>query len=531
MLNNVLASLQKQSQAASQLMVLEEILKAFEGRVEIPMPTGWPSAYDALVESDNEIVRERADQIAILLGDKRIFPRMRELLTNREAKLDKRRQALAILVRGRDSDGASAFQSVLNEPSLRGAAIRALAAVDDPKTPALILCHYDNLTSDEQHDAIATLVARPTSAMALLDAMSQGKVRTTDVHAYHVRQLQRFKNAALTERIVEVWGAIRETSEDKKQQIEKLKAALLPQQIAAADLGHGRQLFSKNCASCHTLFGEGGKVGPDITGSNRANLDYILENVIDPSAVLGKDYRMTIIATTSGRVVSGLVEKETDSAVTLRTLNDTVVIAKSEIDERHLSKQSLMPEQLLDQLKPDAIRDLIGYLASPTQVALRGPKAPIDPQTKRVPGAIEFEGMKIVSKTAGDARSQPMSGFKQDRWSGDDHLWWTGAKPGARLELELPVEQPGRYQLEVVFTMARDYGIVQLSLDGKRIGGPVDLFNTPDVITTGVLKFGEHDLKPGAHRLGIEIVGANPNALKSYMCGLDFVRLTPLTVE
>lgn len=531
MLNNVLASLQEQSQPESQLLVLEEILNAFEGRVDIAMPTGWPSTYDKLVKSDNEIVRDRADQIAILLGDKRIFPRMRELLTNRQAKIDKRRQALDILVRGRDADGASAFQSVLDEPHLRGAAIRALAALDDAKTPALILRHYANLTSEEQHDAIATLVSRPTSALALLDAMSQSKVRTTDVHAYHVRQLQRFKNAVLTARIGEVWGAIRETSGDKKQQIAKLKTALLPKQIAAADLGHGRQLFTKNCATCHTLFGEGEKVGPDITGSNRANLDYILENVIDPSAVLGKDYRMTVIATTSGRVISGLVQKETDSAVTLRTLNDTVVVAKSEIEERQLSKQSLMPDQLLDQLKPDDIRDLIGYLASPTQVGLSGPKAPIDPKTKRVPGAIEGEGMKIVSKTAGDARSQPMGGFKKDRWSGVDHLWWTGAKPGARLELELPVEQKGRFQLEVVLTKARDYGIVQVTLDGQRIGDPVDLFNAPDVITTGVLKFGEHDLKSGAHRLGIEIVGANPNAQKSYMCGLDFVRLTPVTAE
>ena len=260
-------------------MVLDEILRAFEGRVEIPMPTGWPSTYDMLVKSNKESVRDRADQIAILLGDKRIFPRMRTLLTDRQAKFDKRQQALEILVRGRDADGASAFQSVLTEPRLRGAAIRALAALDDAKTPALILRIYDDLTSAEQHDAIATLVSRPTSALALLEAMSQGKVRTTDVHAYHVRQLQRFKNPTLTARIVEVWGAIRETSGDKKLQIEKLKKALLPPQIAAADLGHGRQLFSKSCASCHTLFGEGGKVGPDITGSNRANLDYILENV------------------------------------------------------------------------------------------------------------------------------------------------------------------------------------------------------------------------------------------------------------
>jgi hypothetical protein len=217
--------------------------------------------------------------------------------------------------------------------------------------------------------------------------------------------------------------------------------------------------------------------------------------------------------------------------VTLRTINDTVVVAKSEIDERQLSKQSLMPEQLLEQLKPNDVRDLIGYLGSPTQVGLSGPKATIDPKTKRVSGAIEGERMKIVGKTAGEAQAQAMDGFTKDRWSGVDHLWWTGAKPGAKLELELPIEKLGRFQLEAVFTMARDYGIVQLTLDGQRIGGPVDLYNAPDVITTGLLKFGEHDLAVGTHRLGIEMLGANPNAQKSYMCGLDFVRLTPVAVD
>ena len=82
-----------------------------------------------------------------------------------------------------------------------------------------------------------------------------------------------------------------------------------------ADLSQGRALFKKTCATCHRLFGEGEQVGPDITGSNRANLDYLLENVVDPSAVLGKDYRMSVLALADGRVISGLVQKETDSAL------------------------------------------------------------------------------------------------------------------------------------------------------------------------------------------------------------------------
>jgi hypothetical protein len=209
-----------------------------------------------------------------------------------------------------------------------------------------------------------------------------------------------------------------------------------------------------------------------------------------------------------------------------------VVIAKGDIEERELSTLSLMPEGQLKELRPEEIRDLVAYLASPTQVALKGPPAPIDPTTKKVPGAIEGETMKVLAKTAGNAGGQKMEPFPKDRWSGVDHLWWTGAAPGAKLELELPVEKAGTYDLEVVLTKARDYGIVQLSLDGQALGGPIDLYNFPDVITTGVLTFEGQRFSAGSHKLGVQIVGAHPKAVPAYMFGLDYVRLvTPKPKE
>ncbi|MEO8494997.1 MAG: PVC-type heme-binding CxxCH protein [Planctomycetota bacterium] len=525
LLNDVVVAVTVAKDADSRLLLLDEMLNAFEGRVDIPMPPAWSSAYDELVASDNESIRQRADQIAVALGDRRIFPRMRTTLTDATADMKLRARAMDILVRGRDKESAQAFQAILVEPKLRGAAIRALASLDDPQTAEAILGQYARLTDVEKPDAIATLVARPSYAAALLDALDDGRVPRTDVHAYHIRQLQRFENAELTSRIKEAWGEIRESAKDKIEHILTLKKSLAPEFLAEADVSNGRMLFTKTCASCHTLFGEGGKVGPDITGSNRVNLDYLLTNIVDPSAVLGKDYRMTILATTDGRVVSGLIQKETDSAVTLRTINDTIVVPKSDIEERQLSEQSLMPERLLDALKSEELRDLVAYLGSPTQVTLRGPRAPIDPKTKRVPGALEGESLKIVGKTAGSATSQNMGGFPKDQWSGVDHLWWTGARPGDRLDVEVPVEKAGHYTVELVFTRARDYAIAQLLIDDTALGGPVDFYNSPDVITTGVLSYPGIELTAGNHKLGIEIIGANPEAAKSYMIGLDYVRL------
>ncbi len=73
-----------------------------------------------------------------------------------------------------------------------------------------------------------------------------------------------------------------------------------------ADAWLGRAVFAKTCAQCHTLFGAGGKIGPELTGSNRANLEYLLSNVLDPSAVMAKEYQPSVIATADGRVLTGI---------------------------------------------------------------------------------------------------------------------------------------------------------------------------------------------------------------------------------
>jgi putative heme-binding domain-containing protein len=525
-LDQVVAALAAENDPQARSMMVSEVLKAFEGRARIPMPPSWEKAYERLSQSDQPEIRDQADQIAVILGDRRIFSKLRQRLADASASPSQRKQALDILVRGGDSQAGPVLRQVLAETSLRGPAIRALAGYDEPETARALLELYPWLSDAEKRDVISTLVARASFATALLDAMQQRQVPRTDVHAYHVRQLASLGNEALTRRIQQEWGEIRETGKDKQAQIASVRALLRPAQLARAELSNGRRLFNKNCANCHVLFGEGTKVGPDITGSNRANLDYILENIVDPSAVLGKDYRMTVLSCSDGRVISGLVEKETDSALTVRTINETVVVPKADIEAQRLSDLSLMPERLLDSLQPNEIRDLIAYLASPTQVPLRGPRSPIDPSTRRVPNSMEGESLKVLSCSDGAARSQKMGAFAADAWSGVDQLWWTGGKPGSRLELAVPVGETGRYLLEVVLTKARDYGIVQLTLDGAKLGEPIDLFNTPDVITTGVLEFSGLDLQAGEHKLGIEIVGANPGAVKSYMLGLDYIRLT-----
>ncbi len=118
-----------------------------------------------------------------------------------------------------------------------------------------------------------------------------------------------------------------------------------------------------------------------------------------------------------------------------------------------------------------------------------------------------------------------MGGFAADKWSGDSQLWWTGAKPGDKLVAELPVEKAGKFDLLIVLTKAKDYAIVQVSLDDVKLGAPIDLYNNPDVVTTGLVNLGSHEFTAGNHKLTFEVVGANAAAAKQFMVGIDAVQL------
>lgn len=143
-----------------------------------------------------------------------------------------------------------------------------------------------------------------------------------------------------------------------------------------------------------------------------------------------------------------------------------------------------------------------------------------------VAGAIEGEKMKILGCTGGQTQTQETDQY-DGQWSQNAHLWWTNGKPGNKLSLALAVSKTGRYQLTIQLTKARDYGIVQLYLDGEKLGNPVDLYD-PSVVPTGALDMGAHLLSAGEHNLTLEITGANPKAVQAYMAGVDYVLLSPV---
>ena len=129
-------------------------------------------------------------------------------------------------------------------------------------------------------------------------------------------------------------------------------------------------MFMKTCAQCHTLFGEGGKVGPDLTGSGRSDLEYILTNVVDPNALVGKDYQVWLIRLKDKRLISGIISREDENGITVLTETETMVLPKTKIERMKQADVSMMPEGLLSGLEKQDLLDLIAYLRSPSQVPL-----------------------------------------------------------------------------------------------------------------------------------------------------------------
>jgi putative membrane-bound dehydrogenase-like protein len=358
------------SDTRRQLDVIAGMQEALNGRRHVAMPASWPEVYPKLVAASDETIRRTARRLAVLFGDGAVIAEARRLVTDRSATADDRREAIEGLLQVKDGQLPRLLFATLDDRPFAGQAVRALATYDDPATPAKILEHFQGLSDDDRRDAVSTLASRTSYARELLAAIESGRVPRTELAVYHVRQLEALKDPAITVQLNKVWGSVRPTAADKAALVARYKADLMPSALAAAKAGRGREVFAKNCAACHTLFGAGGKIGPDLTGSQRTNLDYVLSNVIDPSAIVAGDYQVTLVQTTDGRVVTGMVKLEDEQSLTLQTATDTVVLPKDEIENRKKTVTSMMPEGLFGKLTTEQIRDLVAYLGSREQVPL-----------------------------------------------------------------------------------------------------------------------------------------------------------------
>ncbi len=355
---------------SDELMILEELLTSATRRGGVDMPSSWSSAFERLSQSTDPRVAELTRSVAVQFGDESVLPHFRAVLADSSKPVDERLTALAALRTVEDAELSGLLVLLLDDTAVSRQAAAALAAFDDPALAEELLARINSFEGDRRTAALNTLVSRKTFANQFVAALESDRLDANQIPAFIIRQAVELGDPELTKRLETAWGQISISSKDKEALYTRYRALLRPNAVASANASNGRVLYEANCGKCHKLFGVGGDIGPDITGANRTSVDYWLENILEPNALIGRGYQMTGVLKTDGQVINGIVKEENDDAITLQTATEVVVVPRDEIDAAKLSTASLMPEGQLQPMSDQEVADLIKYLTGPSQVPL-----------------------------------------------------------------------------------------------------------------------------------------------------------------
>lgn len=335
------------------------------------MPANWPDVHARIDRLGDAAASEAALWLAGRFGDPAARPRLLQVAADPLGKRERRERAFALLTGDRAHGLGPTLRALATDPLLGERALRALADVDDAATASWLLQALPTLSEGQRRAAVQTLVSRPSFAAALLAAVEAGTAPRTVLDADVRQRLQALGDAGVQQRLHEVFGKTGQASEATNARIAAWRQKLPGPTLAQADLHNGRAVFARTCMACHLLFGTGTDFGPDLTGSNRKDLDYLLGNILDPGREVARDYQLTTVHRRDGSVLVGMLADETDDALTVRTQFDRQRLGKQDVLRIERSEQSLMPPGQLDGLSEGDVRDLIAYLQSDAQVPMR----------------------------------------------------------------------------------------------------------------------------------------------------------------
>lgn len=354
------ASIAKQSDEAAARSV-KLLAFALKDEASVPMPKAW---HDIQIKHRDSSTQMVVDQLSALFGDKEVLATTRTTLADTSQAMPARRAAFDLLKRVGDPEATPIFAKLLDQAEFTTAVIPLLARSNDPATALALLERFDHLDAANQSAALNTLTSRAELAKPLLDAVKAKRFDKARLSALQVRQLRNLNNAEINRLMDETIGKVNESSAAAKATIAKLKKAYESAPLWAFNAKSGEQTFQQVCAVCHAMGGVGGKLGPDLGGSWRNGLDYFLENIIDPNAVVGDNFQLHILTKKDGSVVSGLIENETPTAVTVRTITESIIVAKSDLKDHTKAAASLMPPGMLEAMSEHKAIELLKYLLS-----------------------------------------------------------------------------------------------------------------------------------------------------------------------
>lgn len=362
-------------QDASRLMAgLEE---AFRGR----QITGLPKELSEALDRYQEQSTSTDLALAMRLGNKTAIDKALQLIADPQTRSAERFAAIEILGQIKEPRAVDALLKLLDEPdaaSLHRVALGALASFDREDIGLEILRRWSKTllpAGGVRETALRVVASRKPWALALIDRLDRKAFRATSVPIDIVQQMALHNDKELNAGIARHWGRIRgSTPAEKQVQIDRL-SRLIGQ--GHGDMSAGQKIFTEHCGKCHTLFGQGGQTGPELTGYERDNLGFMLLAVVDPSAAIREEFTNWMVVTTDGRTLTGLVVERGPLNITLRDVENRLVLVNNEdIELMQALETSIMPDGVMDKLSDQQVRDLFTYLMARTPGGLTSAGSP-----------------------------------------------------------------------------------------------------------------------------------------------------------
>lgn len=358
-----LLSLSPNPELSAKLM--SGLLEAFRGR----KMTGLPPSLAAALDKHQKSLGESDLALGLRLGKADAVDKALKFILDEKADKPLRLSYIEILGQINQPRAVPELLKLLGATryhSVKRTALEALMQYDDPTIGPKLARLYHGALPDEQgvrSTAQRVLASRKTWAKDLLGEVQASRVSPREIPLDIVQQIKLHHDAELDKIVEKHWGKVREsTPKEKLEQIAKI--ALLVRQ-RDGDAAAGKAIFTKTCAVCHKLFGEGGQTGPELTGYERDNLGFLLPAIVDPSLAIREEFTNFLIVTTDGRTLTGLIDKQDARTVTLRGANNqTTLVNREDIDTLQALTTSIMPENILQPLSEQDLKNLFAYVLS-----------------------------------------------------------------------------------------------------------------------------------------------------------------------
>jgi putative membrane-bound dehydrogenase-like protein len=359
-------------QTVAERHLLFEALDQGLGEQSPPLSVSWNELPARLQETMQAAwTEDTLDSTLLRLGLRFHLPaaerRVRELVTSSKAPSDVRQRAIRDVAELSRPSAIEPLLAVLQNGQetapIRLAAIESLQRFPDERIRDVCLKLYGTSADPLRRRLGQALLSRPDWARAYLHEFLAGRFDVKDLKAEDWQTIVADLDETSRDEIIKTWGSVAPpTPGERLAEVRRLNNDL---RASVGDPAAGKRLFGQHCAICHKLHGEGFNVGPDLTHANRKDRDYLLLQLVDPSAIIRKEYLAYTASTVDGRVVTGLLVNQNAAEITLMAAKEEkTTVPVADLDELHESSTSLMPENVLKQLKPQELRDLFAFLQS-----------------------------------------------------------------------------------------------------------------------------------------------------------------------